>query len=85
MFSFITMNWRGKPLVSYAVIIALIGATTTETGLTVKCAQDEAIYQKGTKVSDTEMDAINIVRDEFHGEWNYTIRPNNRSHGAVDS
>jgi hypothetical protein len=85
LFSFITMNWRGKPLVSYAVIIALIGATTTDTGLTVKCEQDEAIYQTGTKVSDAEMGAINIVRDEFHGEWNYTIKPNNRSDGAVDS
>src|SRR4051794_37979621 len=85
LFSFITMNWRGKPLVSYAVIIALIGATTTDTGLTVRCEHDEATYQKGTKVSDAEMDAINIVRDEFHGEWNYTIRPNNRSDGAVDS
>jgi hypothetical protein len=85
LFSFITMNWRGKPLVSYAVIIALIGATTTDTGLTVRCEQDEAIYQKGTKVSDAEMDALNIVRDEFHGEWNYTIKPNNRSDGAVDS
>jgi hypothetical protein len=85
LFSFITMNWRGKPLVSYAVIIALIGATKTDTGLTVRCEQDEAIYQKGTKVSDAEMDTINIVRDEFHGEWNYTIRPNNRSNEAVDS
>jgi hypothetical protein len=85
LFSFITMNWRGKPLVSYAVIIALIGATTTDTGLTVRCEQDEAVYQKGTKVSDAEMDAINIVRDEFHGEWNYTIKPNNRSDRAVDS
>jgi hypothetical protein len=67
------------------VIIALIGATTTDTGLTVRCEQDEVIYQRGTKVSDAEMDAINIVRDEFHGEWNYMIRPNNRSDGAVDS
>jgi hypothetical protein len=64
LFSFITMNWRGKPLVSHAVVIALIGATTTDTGLTVRCEQDEAIYQKGTKVSDAEMGAINNVRDE---------------------
>jgi hypothetical protein len=85
LFSFITMNWRGKPLVSYAVIIALIGATTTEAGLTVRCERDAATYTKGTKVSDTEMDAINIARDEFHGEWNYTIRPNHRSDRAVDS
>ena len=85
LFSFITMNWRGKPLVSYAVIIALIGATATEAGLTVRCEQDKAVYQKGTKVPDTEMEAINIVRAEFHGEWNYTIKPNNRSDRAVDS
>ena len=85
LFSFITMNWRGKPLVSYAVIIALIGATTTEAGLTVRCEQDNALYQKGTKVSDAEMETINIVRAEFHGEWNYTIRPNNRLDGVVDS
>src|ERR1700688_3245817 len=85
LFSFITMNWRAKPLVSYRVIVDLISATTTDAGLTVRCEQDEATYQKGTKVSDAEMDAINIVRDEFHGEWNYTIKPNNRSGGAVNS
>ena len=85
LFSFITMNWRGKPLVSYQTIISLIGATTTENGLTVRCEQDRATYPKGARVSDEEMAAINIVRDEFHGEWNYTIRPNNRSERAVDS
>jgi hypothetical protein len=85
LFSFITMNWRGKPLVSYQAIISLIGATTTENGLTVRCEQDQVTYQKGTKVTDEEMAAINIVRDEFHSEWNYTIRPNNRSERAVDS
>lgn len=84
LFSFITMNWRGKPLVSYAVIIALIGATTTDTCLTVRCAHDEAVYQKGTKVSDAEMDAIHIVRAEFHGEWNYTIKPELQLYRAVD-
>jgi hypothetical protein len=79
------MNWRGKPLVSYQTIISLIGATTTENGLTVRCEQDRATYPKGAKVSDEEMAAINIVRDEFHGEWNYTIRPNNRSERVVNS
>ena len=78
------LAWRVK-LASYAVIIALIGATTSDTGLTVGCEQDEATYQKGTKVSDAEMGVINIVRDEFHGEWNYTIKPNDRSDGAVAS
>ena len=85
LFSYITMNWRGKPLVSYQVIIALIGATTTDKGLVVHCEQDEATYQKGIKVPDTEMAAIKIIRDEFHGEWNYTISPNDRSDRAVDS
>jgi hypothetical protein len=75
LFSHITMNWRGKPLVSYQTIISLIGATTTEKGLTVRCEQDDAIYQKGAKVTDAEMAEINIHRDEFHGEWNYTIKP----------
>ena len=85
LFSFITMNWRGKPLVSYQAIISLIGATTTESGLTVRCEQDQAIYRKGTKVPDGDMAMINIVRAEFHGEWNYMIRPNDRPDRAVDS
>ena len=85
LFSFITMNWRGKPLVSYQTIISLIGAATTENGLTVRCEQDETLYQKGAKVTDEEMALINIIRDEFHGEWNYTIKPGNRSDRAVNS
>jgi Rhodopirellula transposase DDE domain len=71
--------------VSYQVIIDLIGATTTETGLKVLCALDTNIYPKGIVVSDAEMDAIHIVRAEFHGEWNYTIKPCHASDGAVDS
>jgi len=76
LFAFITMNWRGKPLVSHQVIVQLIGSTTTKTGLTVCCELDTNQYPKGIKVSDEEMQAINITRDEFHGEWNYTISPN---------
>ena len=76
LFAFITMNWRGKPLVSHQVIVQLIGSTTTETGLKVCCELDENLYPKGIKVSDNEMQAICITRDEFHGEWNYTISPN---------
>ena len=76
LFAFITMNWRGKPLVSHQVIVQLIGSTTTKTGLTVCCELDANQYPKGIKVSDEEMQAINITRDEFHGEWNYTISPN---------
>jgi hypothetical protein len=84
LFSFISMNWRAKPLVSYRVIVDLISATTTDTGLTVHCELDTDLYPKGIVVSDDEMAALNIVRTEFHGEWNYTIRPSNRSDRAVD-
>ena len=76
LFAFITMNWRAKPLVSHQVIIQLIGATTTETGLKVCCEIDGNRYPKGVEVSDEELQAINITRDAFHGEWNYTIAPN---------
>jgi hypothetical protein len=76
LFAFITMNWRGKPLVSHQVIVQLIGATTTETGLKVCCEIDGNLYPKGVEVSDGEIQAINITRDKFHGEWNYTIAPN---------
>ncbi len=76
LFAFITMNWRGKPLVSHQVIVQLIGATTTDTGLKVCCEIDANLYPKGVKVTDREMHAINITHDEFHGEWNYTISPN---------
>jgi hypothetical protein len=76
LFAFITQNWRGKPLVSHAVIVQLIGATTTETGLQVCCEIDPNLYPKGIQVSDAEMQAINLTRAEFHGEWNYTIAPN---------
>jgi Rhodopirellula transposase DDE domain len=76
LFAFITMNWRGKPLVSHQVIVQLIGATTTETGLKVCCEIDGNLYPKGVEVSDRELQAINLSRDKFHGEWNYTIAPN---------
>ena len=76
LFSFISMNWRAKPLVSYRVIVDLISATTTETGLTVHCELNPTIYPKGIIISKKEMAAINIVPAKFHGEWNYSIRPN---------
>ena len=76
LFSFISQNWRAKPLVSYRVIVELISATTTQTGLTVHCQLDIGQYPSGIVVSDAEMAAINIKRAEFHGEWNYTISPN---------
>lgn len=75
LFSFITMNWRGKPLRTYQTIVNLIAATTTETGLDVHCELDTAEYEKGRKVSDDEMATINIRPHKFHPEWNYTISP----------
>ena len=75
MFSFVSLNWRGKPLESLQVIIDLIGATTTSTGLKVYARLDPGEYVKGIKVTDTELGAVNIVGDEFHPDWNYTIKP----------
>ncbi len=75
LFSFITLNWRGKPLRDYATIVSLIGATTTSAGLEVKCELDTITYLKGRKVSDHEMDSIQLSPHEFHGDWNYTINP----------
>lgn len=83
LFSFISMNWRATPLVSYRVIVDLISATTTKTGLSVCCELDPAEYPRGITVSDAEMEALNLARDSFHGEWNYTIRPQNMSDRAV--
>jgi hypothetical protein len=75
LFSFITQNWRGKPLISHEVIVNLIAGTTTSTGLKVRCELDTNMYPKGMKISDKDLAAINISRDDFHGEWNYTIAP----------
>ena len=75
LFSFITQNWRAKPLLSYRVIVELIGATTTKTGLTVRCELDDKSYPNGIIVSDDEMRSLNIQHADFHGEWNYTIGP----------
>lgn len=76
LFSFITQNWRGRPLVSYQTIVQLIAATTTDTGLKVRREVDDNTYPAGVKVTDAEMNALNIHRHEFHGDWNYTIKPN---------
>jgi hypothetical protein len=75
LFSFITCNWRGKPLVSYRTIVELIAATTTDTGLKVRCQLDQTAYPAGIKVSDAELEAVNLSRHDFHGDWNYTINP----------
>jgi hypothetical protein len=85
LFSFISMNWRAKPLVSYRVIVDLISATTTETGLTVRCELDTSTYPKGIVVTDQEMSQLNMLPDDFHGEWNYTLRPCNEQARAVNS
>ena len=75
MFSQISQNWRGRPLESLAVIVSLIAATTTKTGLTIQCQLDLNQYPKGIKVSDDELASVNIVCDKFHPNWNYTILP----------
>jgi hypothetical protein len=75
LFAFITMNWRGKPLRTYQTIVNLIAATTTTTGLDVQCELDANSYQKGRKVTDDEMNLLNIHPHGFHGDWNYTIKP----------
>ena len=75
LFSFITSNWRGEPLVDYETIVNLIAKTTTAKGLKVKCRLDRRKYPTGRKVSDEEMKQVNVVRNTFHGEWNYVIRP----------
>jgi len=73
MFSHITMNWRGRPLESYAAVVNLIGATTTAKGLRVGSALDDGVYQKGIKVSDKELQGLPIYPHLFHGDWNYTV------------
>lgn len=75
LFAWISENWRGKPLVSYAVILKLIAATTTKAGLSVQCQLDTNTYPTGRKVSDEEMATLSLQPDLFHGEWNYTILP----------
>ncbi|EQD54312.1 Transposase, Rhodopirellula-type, partial [mine drainage metagenome] len=75
LFSHIAMNWRGKPLVSLAVIVSLIGATTSTAGLWVRSELDKGRYPEGVKVSDEEMAQVLLEPHEFHGDWNYTIRP----------
>jgi hypothetical protein len=76
------MNWRDKPLVSYQLIVQLIAATTTETGLKVCCEIDGHLYPKEVEVSDDEIQLINIMRNKFHGEWNYTSHPINNHRDA---
>lgn len=77
MFSQISKNWRGKPLESLAVIVNLIAATTTRTGLAIQCQLDSSQYPKGIKISDKELASVNMIGDAFHPNWNYSILPSN--------
>ncbi|MEA2534827.1 MAG: hypothetical protein QOJ93_2638 [Actinomycetota bacterium] len=75
LFSAISMNWRGRPLVSHEVIVNLIGATTTRSGLKVHAERDSGSYPLGVKITKAQIDALPLTRHEFHGDWNYTLRP----------
>jgi hypothetical protein len=75
LFSFITKNWRGKQLLTQQVIVNLIAATTTTTGLTVRSRIDDRVYPKGRRISDRQLALVNLEPLAFHGEWNYTIQP----------
>ena len=77
LFCHITQNWRGRPLTDRVAVVELIGATTTKAGLKVECALDPRTYQKGIRISDAEMQGLDITGDTFHPEWNYTINPRN--------
>jgi len=79
LFSFISMNWRGKPLLSYQVIVSLIAATTTQAGLRVAAALDRNRYPAGVKVTDAELRHVNLKPARFHGDWNYTVTPHRGS------
>jgi hypothetical protein len=78
MFSYITQNWRGRPLVSHEVIINLIANTATQQGLIVKAELDTRSYPTGIKVSDEELALVNLIPEKFHGDWNYNIAPSRR-------
>ena len=75
LFSHITMNWRGRPLISHEVVVNLIGATKTETGLRLKAQLDTGKYPLHVKVRDEELAQVDLQPHRFHGEWNYTITP----------
>jgi hypothetical protein len=78
LFSFISQNWRGRPLLTHAAVVDLIGATRTATGLRVRCMLDTHQYPPKVTVSNEQMATLNLVRDDFHGDWNYTIKPHQR-------
>jgi hypothetical protein len=75
LFSFISLNWRGRPLTDYQVVVETIAATSTETGLRVEAFLDPGVYPTGVKITDAQIEAVSLTRDQFQGEWNYTIHP----------
>jgi hypothetical protein len=75
LFSFISTNWRGQPLYDYETIVKLISHTYTKEGLIVKCRLDHRKYKLGTVITPTEFDSLNLNREKFHGDWNYTLSP----------
>lgn len=75
LFSFISKNWRGRPLETLAVIVNLISSTATDSGLAAQCVVDPNQYERGIKISDDELNAVNMQEDVWHGEWNYIISP----------
>jgi hypothetical protein len=83
LFSFISQNWRGKPLLNYQVIVSLIAATTTTQGLRVYCELDPTTYPAGRKVSDAELATVRVEPAAFHGDWNYTIHPNTQISNVI--
>jgi hypothetical protein len=82
LFSHITMNWRGRPLTSHEVIVNTIAATTTRTGLRVRAELDTSAYDTGIKISDRQMEALPLTRHDWHGDWNYTLRPEDYDQAA---
>jgi hypothetical protein len=78
MFCHITENWRGRPLISRAVVVNLIGSTQTSMGLRIKAELDTNAYEKGIKVTDKEIESVQLKREEFHGDWNYRIQPHHQ-------
>jgi hypothetical protein len=80
LFSHIAMNWRGKPLVDLATIVSLIGSTTTEAGLRVRSEIDTRQYPKGVVIKDHQMARVKLEPHDFHGDWNYTVRPRSKDH-----
>ena len=83
LFSQIAVNWRGKPLTSREEVVRLIAATRTETGLVVRAGLDDGLYPTGVEVTDEQLAAVNLHRDDFHGEWNYTIKPRTATSSAT--